>query len=139
MMDLLIKDLDKEMTEAETEEKESQKDYETAMGDAAKKRAADLKSVAGKEKAKADLEEGKTKDAASAKVESKELQATKMYEMQLHQECDWLVQNFELRKQARADEAASLKDAKAVLAGADFAPVQGKATRPALARRLRGQ
>merc|ERR1719181_945732 len=112
MMDLLIKDLDKEMTEAETEEKESQKDYETAMGDAAKKRAADLKSVAGKEKAKADFEEGKTKDAASAEIEGKELQATKMYEMQLHQECDWWGQNDDLRKQARAEEASSLADAK---------------------------
>jgi len=138
MMDLLIKDLDKEMTEAETQEKESQKGYEAAMDDAAKKRAADLKSVAGKEKAKADFEEGKTTDEASAKVESKELQATKMYEMQLHQECDWLVQNYDLRKQARAEESSSLKDAKAVLSGADFALVQGKAAGRAPTRRLRG-
>merc|ERR1719291_1483432 len=32
MIDLLIKDLDTEMTEAETDEKESQKEYETMMG-----------------------------------------------------------------------------------------------------------
>merc|ERR1719215_271505 len=34
MVDLLIKDLDKEMTEAETEEKNSQEDYETMMTEA---------------------------------------------------------------------------------------------------------
>merc|ERR1719399_2370159 len=38
MIDLLIRDLDKEMTEAETEEKDAQKDYEQMMDDAAKKR-----------------------------------------------------------------------------------------------------
>merc|ERR1719291_1371709 len=38
MIDLLIKDLDTEMTEAETDEKESQKD-ETMMAESAKKRA----------------------------------------------------------------------------------------------------
>merc|ERR1712113_834401 len=38
MMDLLIKDLDREMTEAETEEKDSQADYEVLMADSAAKR-----------------------------------------------------------------------------------------------------
>merc|ERR1712032_1607704 len=41
MMDLLLADLDKEMTEAETTEKDAQADYEVAMSDAAKKRTAD--------------------------------------------------------------------------------------------------
>merc|ERR1719382_2354428 len=54
MIDLLVRDLDKEMTEAQTEEKNAQAGYEETMNDAAKKRAADLKSLAGKEKAKAD-------------------------------------------------------------------------------------
>merc|ERR1712060_716070 len=38
MIDLLIKDLDKEMTEAETDEKNSQADYEQMMKDSAEKR-----------------------------------------------------------------------------------------------------
>merc|ERR1719361_1051543 len=41
MMNLLIKDLDKEMTEAETGEKDAQADYELMMKDAAETRAAD--------------------------------------------------------------------------------------------------
>jgi len=124
LMDLLIKDLAKEMTEAQTEEKDAQADYEKMMEDAAKKRAADLKAIAAKETAKANAEEGKTLDEASATSESKQLTATKMYEMELHQECDWLLQNFDLRKQARAEEMDSLKQAKAVLSGADFSFAQ---------------
>jgi len=134
MIDTLIRDLDKEMTEAESEEKNGQKQYEETMNDAAKKRAADLKSIAGKEKAKADFEEGKATDEATKEVEGKELKATSMVVMQLHQECDWLVQNFELRKQARAEEGDALQQAKAILSGADFALVQSKG----VAKNLRG-
>merc|ERR1719450_348652 len=56
MIDLLIKDLDLELTEAETQEKESQKDYETMMAESAKKRAEDSKTLSDKEKLKAVLE-----------------------------------------------------------------------------------
>jgi len=129
MIDLLVRDLDKEMTEAEVEEKDAQKEYEEAMNDAAAKRAADLKAMAEKEKAKADAEETKTSDTSTKKAEEKELMATKMYEMDLHQDCDWLLQNFELRKEARSDEMESLKTAKSVLSGADFSFVQGQPPR----------
>merc|ERR1712161_113032 len=42
----------------------------------------------------------------------------------LHGECDWLVQYFEVRKQARADEIESLSNAKAVLNGATYSLIQ---------------
>merc|ERR1712110_1403824 len=48
MIDLLVKDLDKEMTVAETEEKDAQADYEQMMKDSATKRAEDSKSLADK-------------------------------------------------------------------------------------------
>ena len=41
MIDLLIADLEKEMTEAETDEKDAQADYEKFMGDSAEKRTTD--------------------------------------------------------------------------------------------------
>mmetsp|Transcript_69424 Transcript_69424/g.109708 ORF Transcript_69424/g.109708 Transcript_69424/m.109708 type:complete len:736 (+) Transcript_69424:63-2270(+) len=135
MIDLLIRDLDKEITEAQVEETDSQKEYEEMMDDSAKKRAADSKAIAAKESAKADAEEGKVADEAAKETESKELKATKMYEMQLHQECDWLVQNFELRKTSRAEEMDNLLQAKAILSGADFSLLQKQATP---ARQLRG-
>jgi len=124
MVDILVKDLDKEMTEAETSEKDAQQDYETMMQDAKAKRAADAKSISEKEGTKADLQgELQThKDAKSAAT--KELAATAEYISGLHAECDWLVENHEARKAARASEVESLKNAKAVLAGADYSLVQ---------------
>merc|ERR1711953_128553 len=56
MIDLLIKDLDKEMTEAKTEESDAQADYETMMAESAEKRVTDSKSLADKGAAKADTE-----------------------------------------------------------------------------------
>merc|ERR1719311_1944159 len=56
MIDLMIKDLTKEMTEAKATEKNAQEDYETAMTDAAEKRKTDTKTLADKEKAKAEAE-----------------------------------------------------------------------------------
>merc|ERR1712129_164490 len=90
MIDLLIKDLDKEMTEAEVEEKNSQKAYEELMTDSATKRAMDLKSISSKTKEKASLEESRETSTAALKTTEKELMATKAYEMSLHAECDWL-------------------------------------------------
>merc|ERR1719343_1681959 len=120
MIDLLIKDLDTEMTEAETEEKESQKEYEVMMAESAKKRATDSKTLADKENLKADLEMELTKLKGTKLATFKELQATMQYISALHAECDWLMQFFETRKEARNGEIKSLTDAKAVLSGASY-------------------
>merc|ERR1719420_2518196 len=45
MMDMIIADLDKEMTEAPAEEKDAQADYEKMMSDSAAKRAEDSKML----------------------------------------------------------------------------------------------
>merc|ERR1712228_694443 len=124
MVDLLIKDLDTEMTEAETDEKESQKDYESMMMESAKKRAEDSKTLADKEKLKADLEMDLTELKRTKLATFKELQATVKYIASLHAECDWLMQFFDVRKAARAGEIESLKQAKAVLSGADYSFLQ---------------
>jgi chromosome segregation ATPase len=120
MVDLLIRDLEKEMTEAETEEKDAQRDYEAMMDDAAKKRADAVKSIAEKENAKADAEQSKMEAEGAKAAEDDELAATVEYEAQLHSECDWLIQNYDVRKEARAQEVDALKNAKATLEGADF-------------------
>jgi len=120
MVDLLVRDLEKENTEAETDEKNSQQSYEEMMQDAAGKRAADTKSIREKEAAKANAEATKERSSEELRLSVKEHMATKQYEGQLHMECDWLIQNYDLRQQARAEEMDSLKQAKAVLAGAKF-------------------
>merc|ERR1712070_1127425 len=60
MIDTLIKDLDTEMTEAETEEKLAQEEYEELMADSASKRASDSKSITTKAGEKASTEKALT-------------------------------------------------------------------------------
>merc|ERR1719214_532861 len=120
MIDLMIKDLTKEMTESKTEEENAQEDYEAAMKDAADKRATDSKSLADKQKAKAELEAEVEANTEEKGATEKTLMATLEHIQSLHAECDWLLQYYEVRKEARAGEVESLKTAKAVLSGADF-------------------
>merc|ERR1740129_148584 len=124
MIDLLVKDLDKEMTEAETSEKDAQADYKDMMADSAAKRTADSKSLQEKGSAKAELEGNLEDHKGHKKAAVKELMATMKYIQSVHLECDWLIQNFDVRKEARAGEIDSLKKAKAVLSGADFSLLQ---------------
>merc|ERR1719232_1229460 len=124
MIDLLIKDLDKEMTEASTEEKDSQADYELMMKESAEKRVADSKSLADKQAAKADTEKALADATAEKKDTVGELFATLKYIQSLHTECDWLMKYFDMRKTARAGEIDSLTKAKAVLSGADYSLLQ---------------
>merc|ERR1719265_836398 len=121
MIDTLIKDLDKEMTEAQTAEKEAQADYEKTMVESAAKRAQDTATITDKEAAKAEVTADLLKHGEEKTATSKSLMATSKVLANTHSECDWLLQNFEVRKQARAGEVDSLKQAKAVLSGADFA------------------
>merc|ERR1719440_1091010 len=124
MMDMLIKDLDKEMTTAETVEKDSQADYEVIMSDSATKRAADSKLVSEKEAAKADTAADLEKHKETKAATLKELEGTIETIKALHSECDWLVEMYSVRKEARAGEVESLKNTKAVLSGADFSLIQ---------------
>merc|ERR1740130_2027284 len=109
MIDLMIGDLTKEMTEAKTSEKLAQEEYEQTMSDSSAKRATDSKAVADKSKAKsetqADLEANSEEKAATTKT----LMATLEHIQALHAECDWLLQYFQVRKEARAGEVESLK------------------------------
>merc|ERR1719163_2101582 len=124
MMDMLVADLDKEITEVEVEEKEGQKEYEQFMKDSAEKRALDSKSIEDKESAKADLEAKLLKDKEEKTATTKEAMATHEYLAGVHADCDWLLSNFETRKTARAGEIDALTKAKAVLSGADYSLLQ---------------
>merc|ERR1719245_338493 len=127
MIDSLIAELDQELTEAETEEKLAQEEYEELMADSTEKRAADSKSLTDKEALKAETEDNLVKLTEEHKGTVKELMATEEYISQLHAECDWLIQYFDVRKEARTGEIDALGKAKAVLSGADFSLIQTRA------------
>merc|ERR1719478_598586 len=100
------------------------------MKDAAEKRATDSQSVADKEKAKAETEASLEAHTEEKGATTKTLMATLEFIQSLHAECDWLLQYFEVRKEARAGEVESLKTAKAVLSGADFSLLEaGRSSR----------
>merc|ERR1719421_2302039 len=120
MIDLLKADLEKQNTEMTVTEKDAQADYETFMADSAAQRAEDSKSITDKEASKAALEAELLANKDALKGKQIELMETEEYIMELHKECDWLLQHFELRKEARANEVEALKKAKDVLSGADF-------------------
>merc|ERR1719162_399476 len=124
MIDLIVKDLDKEMTVAKTEEKDAQGDYETMMSDSKSKRSDDSKSLADKQGTLADLQASLNTSNEDKASTAKELGATLQYIQSLHNECDWLLKYFDVRKEARTSEIDALGKAKAVLSGADFSLVQ---------------
>jgi len=124
LIDMLEADLDKEMQEMEVEEKDAQKDYEVYIEDCADKRSLDAKSIEEKEATKADLEASIEKMKLETKNKVKESYSIATIIKDLHQECDWLLKNFDVRKEARAGEVDALKKAKAVLSGADYSFVQ---------------
>merc|ERR550537_1885680 len=131
MMDMMVSDLDKEMTAAELEEKDSQGDYEETMADAADKRAKDSKDLSDKSAAKAGMEEEMQAHLDAKTATETELKATKDYIQTLHNDCDFLLEYYAERKEARASEIDAIGKAKAVLSGADFSLVQtGSAVTP---------
>merc|ERR1719263_2709413 len=97
LMDLLVKDLDKEMLEAEATEKNAQKDYQNFMSDAAAKRAKDARALTDKQGALADTK-ARLLEAKDAKaVSERDLMQVAQYIGSLHAECDWLIKYFDMR------------------------------------------
>merc|ERR1712194_35629 len=121
MIDLLIKDLDKEMQEGDVTEKNAQQEYETLMSESAAKRAADSKSITNKSASKAANQESMQTEEDAKGAATQEHSETLKFLASPHGECDWLMKYFEVRKQARASEVESLINAKAVLSGSDYA------------------
>jgi len=118
MMDDIVRDLEMDVKDAEYEEKTAAKEYGELMADSSATRASDSQAIVDKTAAKAELE-GKlmeTKEARAAAAEDVKLAAATISD--LHGRCDFIMQNYDMRKEARANEVDSLKNAKAVLSGA---------------------
>jgi len=120
LLNMLIADIDKELQEMGVQEKDAQKEYELFIEDSATKRTADAKSIEDKEATKADLEAKLQKTAGEKQSKTNEAMTTHKYLGEVHLECDWLLENFDTRKDAREAEIDSLKKANAVLSGADY-------------------
>merc|ERR1719331_3215924 len=120
LMDMLLKELSGDLTSSENEEKTSQTDYERLMADSQKSRSQNVASITDKESAKADMDTAIEQTKAKLDSQQTSLADIKQYILQLHANCDFLIENYDLRKAARENELTSLANAKAVLSGADL-------------------
>jgi DNA repair exonuclease SbcCD ATPase subunit len=119
MMDSLVAELEKETTVAESNEKDAQSDYEKFMADSKAMQIENSKLVEDKTAAKADAVGAAETHTENLDVNQKKLKGAQDQLGVLHQDCDWLLSNYDSRQEARSDEIESLKKAKAVLSGAD--------------------
>merc|ERR1719198_538101 len=118
LMDMITKELEGTIKDAEYDEKTAQKDYVELMEDCQASRAQDAKSVTDKEAAKADLVDKRAATSEKKANNYKDLNVIHTYVGELHQSCDFILENYDVRKEARTAEIEELKHAKAALSGA---------------------
>merc|ERR1719388_564843 len=108
-------DLKMEMTEAETSEKFNAKEYVRIMTEAQETRAGDVKSLSEKKSVKATLDEKLVVNKELLKLTEEELHNLQLYLMEVHTECDFLMQNFEARHENRVDGETGLESAETIV------------------------
>jgi hypothetical protein len=120
MIEQIILDAKKMEDETIRDEQEAQKAYESFVKETNNSIAAKGSEVVTKSEEKAKAEG----DLVEAKEEREavllELEQLSNYNAELHQSCDFTMKNFELRQTARSEEVEALRQAKAILSGADF-------------------
>jgi len=120
MLEQIINDAKAMEAETIRAEEDAQKAYEDFVKDTNASIEAASKSIVMKTEEKAQAESDKAEaEEALASVEL-ELDALANYKLELHQSCDFVQKNFEIRQTARDEEIEALKQAKAILSGAKF-------------------
>jgi hypothetical protein len=120
LMDMMVKEVETDMKDAAYEEKTAQKDYQELMSDSEGTRTQKSKAITVNEAAKAQLEMKLLALNEEKTSTTGDLDLVTAYIGDLHVKCDFILQNFDLRKEARTNEVESLKNAKAILSGATF-------------------
>merc|ERR1712066_360574 len=120
MIEEIINDAKAMEAEAIRSEEDAQKAYEDFVKETNASIEAKSKEIVNKSelKAKAETDLVETKEAKEAVM--LELEQLSNYNAQLHQSCDFVLKNFELRQTARDEEVEALRQAKAILSGAKF-------------------
>lgn len=115
----IVADIEKEVSEMTADEKEAQFEFEYAIKESAEKRSEESRALSTLEGNKAEVEAELHKMTGSVKSKTKESAAKSSYLDDLHQECDFLLKNFKVRREARTGEIDALQKAKMTLTGAD--------------------
>jgi len=120
LMDMLTGELKSTLQEAQHDEKTAQDEYVELMTDSQKQRQQDSEAVTDKSAAKAELEGTLVSLKENKAMTLKQMEDLNAYNTEVHGSCDFILQNFKLREEARTNEIEGLKNAKAVLAGASY-------------------
>merc|ERR1712060_797309 len=118
LIQTIIADAKAMEAEAIRSEEDAQKAYEDFVKETNNSIEAKSRDIVSKteEKAQAEtdlVEANKAKDAVML-----ELEQLSNYNAELHQSCDFVLKNFDLRQAARDEEVEALRQAKAILSGA---------------------
>merc|ERR1712072_871950 len=113
---------DAKAMEAETirSEEDAQKAYEDFVKDTNASIEEKSKDIVNKSEVKAKSEADLVEANENKESTMLELEQLSNYNAELHQSCDFVLKNFEIRQTARDEEVEALRQAKAILSGAKF-------------------
>jgi len=117
---MIIEEAKKEEAELVLSEQDAQEGYASFVQETNSCLAACDKSIAEKSEAQSLAESDKAETEAAILAVTQELTSLKDLNIGLHADCDFLLENFEIRQKARKDEMNAIEEAKAILSGADF-------------------
>merc|ERR1711988_672604 len=120
MMQQIINDAKAMEAEAIRAEEDAQKAYEDFVKETNASIEAKSKDIANKSEEKAKAEGDLVQANEEKEATLLELEQLSNYNAELHESCDFIMKNFEIRQTARDEEIEALKQAKAILSGADF-------------------
>lgn len=120
MIEKLIYDAKDLVANSKKSEGEAQLAYETLIADTNQSVDDLTTEVMTKTKASAMANKDKLSREGDLTDTMHELEGLSQYEADVHAECDYVLQNFDVRQQARAQEIEALQQAKQILSGANL-------------------
>jgi len=120
LIQMIIEDAKRTEQELSGTEQKAQEAYGSFVQDAKTSIEADRKSIEQKTAEVAEAKSAKSETEAAQLANDEELATLSDLLKAHHLECDYLLKYFDVRQQARQEEMDSIKDAKAIISGADF-------------------
>jgi len=120
MIEQIISDAKAMEAEAIRSEEDAQKAYEDFVKETNNSVEKKSKDIVNKSENKAKAETNHVEAKENHEGTMLELEQLSNYNAELHQSCDFVLKNFDLRQTARDEEVEALRQAKAILSGAKF-------------------
>merc|ERR1719217_1180782 len=115
---MIIEDAEKEELELVHDEQKAQEAYASFVTETNSCIAANEEGIAQKSEMLATAEADLSETNAALIANGEELAKLKDYNIALHGDCDFIMENFEIRQTARKQELDAIVEAKAILSGA---------------------